>query len=160
MNSTQKIRNVTMKYKSFIFFLLMTYLVLHPSPRICAQDQEETAPAKPLPELTLVRAVICEAIRGIEPLNEAVVFSVKRGEVYCFLDFDPVPEETRVRVSWFFKDERRRRVELPLKPPVVFSRFATYDRIQLRDTDKGPWRVEVKDAEGDTLETLRFSIAD
>jgi hypothetical protein len=160
MNSTQKIGNITMKCKFFIFFLLLTYLVLNPSSRICAQDLEETTPVEPSQELTLVQAVICEAIKGIEPLNGAVVFSVKRGEVYCFLDFDPVPEETRVRVSWFSKDERRRRVELPLKPPVASSRFATYDRIQLRDTDKGPWRVEVKDAEGDTLKTLRFSIAD
>ena len=149
-----------MKCKFFIFFLLLAYLALNSSSKPCAQDLEETTPVAPPQELTLVRAVICEAIRGIEPLNEAVVFSIKRGEVYCFLDFDPVPEETRVRVSWFFKDERRRRVELPLKPAVPYSRLATYDPIQLRDADKGPWRVEVKDAEGNILKTLRFSIAD
>lgn len=149
-----------MKRKFFIFFLLLTYLVLNPSSQTFAQELEEVTPVEPPKELTLVRAVICEAIRGIEPLNEAVVFSIKRGEVYCFLDFDPVPEETRVRVSWFFKDERRRRVELLLKPPVPYSRLALYDPIQLRDTDKGPWRVEVKDEEGNILKTLRFSIAD
>jgi hypothetical protein len=160
INPAQKIRNITMKYKFFTFFLLLTHMVLMTFSQSFAQDQEEVTPIVPPQELTLVRAVICEIIRGIEPLNEAVVFSIKRGEVYCFLDFDPVPEETRVRVSWFFKDERRRRVELPLKPAVPYSRLATYDPIQLRDADKGPWRVEVKDVEGNILKTLRFSIAD
>jgi len=156
MNSTQKIRNVTMKYKFFIFFLLMTYLVLNPSPRICAQDQEEAPPVKPPQELTLVQAVMCEGLRSLAPLNEAVAFSINREEVFCFLDFAPVPEKTSVYISWFWRDERRIRRRFTLYPP----RWSTLDSMQLRDADKGPWRVEVKDVEGKTLKILRFSITD
>ena len=90
-----------MKCKFFIFFLLLTYLALNPSSQTCAQDQGEATPVEPAQELTLVRAVMCEGLRGLVPLNEAVAFSIEREEVFCFLDFDPVPEKTSIRISWY-----------------------------------------------------------
>jgi len=30
----------------------------------------------------------------------------------------------------------------------------------LRDDDKGPWRVEILDAEDELIQTLRFSVVD
>ena len=145
-----------MKCKFFIFFLLLTYLALSSSSRTCAQEQEGAAPVEPPQELALVQAAMCEGLRSLVPLNEAVAFSIEREEVFCFLDFDPVPEKTSIRISWFWKDERRRNPKFTLYPP----RWSTLDSMQLRDADKGPWRVEVKDAEGNILRTLRFSITD
>ena len=156
MNSAQKIKNITMKCKFFIFFLLLTYLALNPSFQAYAQDQEEAPPVEPAQELTLVQAVMCEGLRSLVPLNEAIAFSIKREEVFCFLDFAPVPEKTSIRISWFWRDERRIRRKFTLYPP----RWSTLDSMQLRDADKGPWRVEVEDTEGNILKTLRFSIAD
>jgi hypothetical protein len=156
MNSAQKIRNITMKCKFFIFFLLLTYLALNPSSQTGAQEQKEATPVEPQQGLTLVQAVMCEGLRSLVPWNEAVAFSIKREEVFCFLDFDPVPEKTSIRISWYWRDERRRNPKFTLYPP----RWSTLDSMQLRDADKGPWRVEVKDAEGNILKTLRFSITD
>jgi hypothetical protein len=48
------------------------------------------------------------------------------------------------------------RKRLILKPP----RWASVSSIKLREADKGPWRVEIRDAEGRLLATLRFSITD
>ena len=145
-----------MKCKFFIFFLLLAYLVLGSFTHTFAQDQQGVTPVEPLQELTLVRAVMCEGLRGLGPLNEAIVFSIEREEVFCFLDFDPVPERTSIRISWFWRDERRLNRKFTLKPP----RWSTLDSIELRDADKGPWRVEVRDMEGNILKTLRFSITD
>ena len=145
-----------MKCKFFTFFLLLIYLALNFSSQAFAQDQEEATLVESPQELTLVRAVMCEGLRGLGPLNEAVAFSIEREEVFCFLNFDPVPEKTSIRISWFWKDERRRNPKFILKSP----RWSTLDSMQLRDADKGPWRVEVKDAEGNILKTLRFSITD
>jgi hypothetical protein len=160
INSAQKIRNITMKCKFFIFFLLLTYLVLNPFSQSFAQDQEEATPVEPPQELTLVRAVMCEGLReelrGLVPLNEAIAFSIKREEVSCFLDFAAVPEKTTIRISWFWRDERRLNRKFTLYPP----RWSTLDTMQLRDADKGPWRVEVRDMDGNILKTLRFSITD
>ena len=145
-----------MKCKFFIFFLLLTHLVLNSFSQTFAQDQEEAAPVEPPQELTLVQAVMCEGLRSLVPLNEAIAFSIEREEVFCFLDFDPVPEKTTIRISWFWRDERRRNPKFTLYSP----RWSTLDSMQLRDEDIGPWRVEVRDAEGNILETLRFSITD
>ncbi len=145
-----------MKCKFFIFFLLLTYLVLGSFSLSFAQEQEEATPAESPQQLTLVKAVMCEGLRSLVPWNEAIAFSIKREEVFCFLDFDPVPEKTAIRISWFWRDERRRNPKFILNPP----RWSTLDSMQLRDADKGPWRVEVRDMEGNILKTLRFSITD
>ena len=145
-----------MKCKFFIFFLLLAYLALNSSSKTCAQDLEETAPVKSSQELTLVQAVMCEGLRGIVPVNQAKVFSIRREKVHCFFDFAPVPEKTSIRVSWYLRDVRRLNRRYTLYPP----KWSVEDSIQLRDEDKGPWRVEVRDADGNILETLRFSITD
>jgi hypothetical protein len=45
---------------------------------------------------------------------------------------------------------------LTLKPP----RWSTFSSIQLREADKGPWRVEIVDEKDRLHKTLRFSITD
>jgi hypothetical protein len=47
-------------------------------------------------------------------------------------------------------------VRLRLHPP----NWATFSTIQLREADKGPWRVEVTDQDGRIFTILRFSITD
>jgi hypothetical protein len=39
-------------------------------------------------------------------------------------------------------------------------RWSTFTSVQLRDADKGPWRVEITDKSGNLMHTLRFSITD
>ena len=145
-----------MKYKLSAFFFPFICLVLCFSSQALAQDQEEVLPVEPPQELTLIQAVMCEGLRGIVPLNAAEVFSIRREKVHCFFDFDPVPEKTSIRVSWYLRDVRRLNRRYTLKPP----KWSVVDGIELRDADKGPWRVEVRDADGNILETLRFSITD
>jgi hypothetical protein len=145
-----------MKYKLSAFFLPSICLALCFSSQTLAQDQEELLPVKPPQELTLIQAVMCEGLRGIVPLNEAKVFSIRREKVHCFFDFAPVPEKTSIFVSWYLRDVRRLNRRYTLYPP----KWSVVDSIELRDADKGPWRVEVRDADGNILETLRFSITD
>jgi hypothetical protein len=45
---------------------------------------------------------------------------------------------------------------LTLKPP----RWATFSSIQMREGDKGPWRVEIWDEQNQLIKTLRFSVTD
>jgi hypothetical protein len=114
-------------------------------------------PVPPLPEkLTLVNATMCEDIQSFAPVGSSVVFSIKRGKVYCYSAFDPVPEKTFIYHSWFRREELITTIRLSLKPP----RWSTFSNIQLREADKGPWRVEIYNRKGDNLETLRFSITD
>ena len=120
-------------------------------------QEDEMGPPAPAPqELTMVKASMCESIEGFTPRNEAIVFSVAIGKVSCFTFFDPVPEQTVISHSWFYRDELTTRRQLTLQTP----RWSTFSSIQLRDADIGPWRVEVTDENGNNMQTLRFSITD
>jgi hypothetical protein len=107
-------------------------------------------------KLLLIQALICEDMKDGIPSNPAVAFSISTGKVYCYTLFDQVPEDTVVYHHWFFRDKPSARIRLTLKQP----RWSTYSSIQLREADKGPWRVEISDAGGRVLKTLRFSVTD
>jgi hypothetical protein len=115
-----------------------------------------TAPGDGQKAPKLIQALVCEnVVEGI-PQEPAIVFSISRGKVSCYTFFDPVPANTFVTHNWYYRDEPSARIRLQLRPP----RWATFSTIQLRETDKGPWRVEITDAAGLILKELRFSITD
>jgi hypothetical protein len=107
-------------------------------------------------DATLVQAVMCESIENFQPLNPAVVFSISQGEVFCFTNFDPVIKKTHIFHKWYKKDKLIFTMRLTLSPP----KWSSFSRVQLRDADKGPWRVEISAADDSLLQTLRFSMVD
>ncbi|MEE4365102.1 MAG: DUF2914 domain-containing protein [Desulfotignum sp.] len=104
----------------------------------------------------LVEAVMCEAIEKFKPVNQAVVFSISLGRVFCFTEFDPVPQETTVYHRWYRQDRLISTAKLVLNPP----KWSSFSSMQLREADKGPWRVEIVDSREKLMKTLRFSISD
>jgi hypothetical protein len=144
------------RYKLLIFFFVLLctnfVIVLQAFP----EDNQSSMPDAAPKELKIDRAVMCEEIKDFTPQNPAVVFSIKIGKVSCFNSFDPVPEKTFIYHKWFHRDDLSTTKRLTLQPP----RWGTYSTIQLRETDKGPWRVEISDQKGNLLRILRFSITD
>jgi hypothetical protein len=137
---------------ALLFFCIFTFLSSTAFPQ-----QKKTPPTgSSKNKLALFKAVTCEGIQEFSPLNEAIVFPISIGKVYCFSDFEPVPEKTFIYHYWYFLDKLIARVKLTLKPP----RWRTYSTIQLREADKGPWRVEITDSKGQRFKILRFSITD
>jgi len=141
-------------------FLFLLVCMLVPAPVFSqAKDTSTSQPEtsdKMSPELTLRRAVICERVKEFAPEKQAVVFSVTTGKIFCYTHFDPVPEKTDIYHSWYYKDKLITNQKLSLKPP----RWSTYSAIQLRESDKGPWRVTITDQANNSLGVLRFSITD
>ena len=146
-----------MKQRSYLCLILVIFIaLLIPTEGSPQQKKDGAFQAAPEEKLTLVRAVMCEEINGQTPQGEAIAFSVKLGKVLCFSSFDFVPQQTSIHHKWYFRDKISSEVKLSLKPP----RWDVFSRIHLRDTDKGPWRVEVIDQKGKILYVLRFSIVD
>jgi hypothetical protein len=116
-----------------------------------ADDKPET-----LPPFRLVRAVMCETIERFEPRYVSVAFSAETGKISCFTLFDGVLETTFVEHRWFRRDELVTSKRLTLKTP----RWSTFSSIQMREGDKGPWRVEIWNADNQLIKTLRFSVTD
>lgn len=125
-------------------------------PPAAAQSPSRPAPAKQGSAVTLVQALVCEEVRDSIPQNPALTFSIASGKVYCFTLFDPVREDSVIFHHWYFRDRPSARIRLSLRPP----RWSTFSSIQLREADKGPWRVEITDSTGRVLKVLRFSITD
>lgn len=139
-----------------VFFLLafFCYSPVYPAQR-SFQDNKATH-VRPAKQLTLAKAVMCERIDGYVPYNPSIVFPTALEKVSCFTAFDPVPEKTVIYHNWFYKDKLSTRIKLSLQPP----RWSTFSSIQLREADKGPWRVEITDDKGLVFRVLRFSITD
>ena len=106
--------------------------------------------------LTLDEAVMCEEIKDSAPVNKTVVFSIALRKAVCFTSFSAVPDNVVIYHNWYTRDKMVARVRLRLKPP----RWSTFSSVPLKETDKGPWRVEVLDPDQKLLRILRFSVTD
>ena len=144
------------KYKLYLFIGILVCCNLLLASQVLPQNNQDSLLTRNSKEPVLDNAVMCEEIKDFTPKNQSVVFSIKIGKVSCFTSFDPVPEETVIYHNWFHKDKPSTKKRLTLQPP----RWATYSSIQLRETDKGPWRVEIIDQKENILHTLRFTITD
>ena len=149
-------RSVAMRRKLCAFLFVLLCLDVFPSSQAHPQDNQNPLPTPVYKKLTLVDATMCEGIKEYIPQNQAIVFSVTIGKVSCFTSFDPVPEKTFIYHDWFYRDKLSTRIKLSLQPPC----WSTFSSIQLREADKGPWRVEVIDQEGNIFSILRFSVTD
>jgi hypothetical protein len=107
-------------------------------------------------QLKLSEAVMCEDIISNAPRNPTAVFSASKEKAVSFTVFDPVPQKTVIYHNWYHRDVPSAKIRLELKPP----RWSTYSSIQLRETDIGPWRVEITDEKGNIFGVLRFSVTD
>ena len=107
-------------------------------------------------ELVLGESTVCENVLNGNPEKTAVAFSVRLKRVYCYTDFSTVPEKSFAYHNWYLRDKLKASVKLTVQPP----RWSTHSSIQVRDADKGPWRIEITDEEGNVLKTLRFSVID
>jgi hypothetical protein len=145
-----------MRTKTSVFFSTLLGTLIFLGAKGFCQQAPSVTPAPRAEKLTLVQASMCTSLKEGNPCNPGVVFSVSQGKVSCFSSFDPVPRKTFIYHSWFCKGVLITRQKLTLNPP----RWSTYSTIQLREADKGPWRVEIADQDERILTILRFSITD
>jgi hypothetical protein len=141
-----------MKYGHCLLIAALMLFFLHPG-RSSAQDPGSDFSSS---GLVLEQAVMCESIEAFAPKNPAVVFSLSLGEVLCFSAFEQVPREMAIYHKWYRKDQLSTSRKLTLKPP----KWSTFSRIQFREADQGPWRVDITDEDGYVLRTVRFSITE
>jgi len=119
-------------------------------------EEDDIVQPEQMNKPTLEAAVTCEEVREQSPYNPAVVFSTSIGKVHCFSAFDAVEDKIYIYHNWYRADKLATRKRLALNPP----HWSTYSTVQLREADKGPWRVEISDQDGKVLSVLRFSITD
>lgn len=150
-----KLNRLMGRSRKILVLTIFTSLILSPLLGWSSKDNNASSnnkSGKPV----LIEATMCEEIKDGRPLNRAILFSIEKGKVICFSAFEKIPERTTIFHKWYFRDKLIYRNKLSLKPP----RWSTYSSIKLRDTDRGPWRVDIVNQENHVYQTLRFSIAD
>ena len=151
--------NTLKKQFGFSFWMFFWCLLLAVSAAVVpvvAQDTSQESKTEAVKKLRLDQAVMCEDIKDYLPYNRAVVFSMEIGKVFCFSSFDVVPQKTYIYHNWYRRDKLITTKRLSLQPP----EWSTYSSIQLREADKGPWRVEIRDQNKQLFQIVRFSITD
>jgi len=99
-------------------------------------------------------ASICTGIADREPVDAGTSFSVATDRLYCFSRISNITEATEIVHVWYFGETERARVSLGIKPPA----WRTYSSKIIQTHEIGPWRVEILDASGNLLETLKFEV--
>jgi hypothetical protein len=89
-----------------------------------------------------------------EPANVGTSFSVSVGKLYCFTKIVGAAEETEVTHVWYFGDQERARVTLPVRA----ATWRTYSSKMIQAHEIGTWQVEILDANGNSLQTVDFEI--
>ena len=145
-----------MKFKSIIPIGLIVWAVLTTFQVAIAQENASSVVSINLHTISLEKATMCEGIKEYEPVNQSIAFSLEIGKIYCFTAFDIVPTKTMIYHNWYRNDRLVTSKRLTLKTP----KWSTFSSIQLREADKGPWRVEIQDKNKETIKILRFSVTD
>jgi hypothetical protein len=122
-----------------------------------ARGMAETVDSPPGDESPIVKkAVMCEGVQDGFPVNQTIIFDGSKNSAYCWSEFDPVSDEGVVFHKWYRRGELITSKKLSVHPP----RWAAYTRLPLRQADIGPWHLNITDANGNVLRTLRFSITE
>jgi hypothetical protein len=148
-----RMRAGSVRGRGFSMLLVVFLAGLLLSGRAYARDAVQAAAPD---SLVLSEAVMCEEIQNFGPHGPGIVFSVNRGRVFCFTRFESVARETTIYHNWYHRDRLITTRRLAVQAPA----WSTYSSIQLRDADRGPWRVEICLSDGAIVKTLRFSLVE
>jgi hypothetical protein len=105
-------------------------------------------------ELKIVSAVICRNVSDREPMEAGDSFALSVGKLYCLSNITGIRNPTEIIHAWYYGETQRARVNLRVNPP----NWRTYSSKIIQPHEIGAWRVEILDASGNLLETIRFEI--
>ena len=102
--------------------------------------------------LSVEDSTICTGVANREAVDPGDSFPVSVGRLYCFSKIAGIQEATEIVHVWYYGETERARVSLGVNPPA----WRTYSSKIIQAHEIGSWRVEILDASGNLLETLKF----
>jgi hypothetical protein len=102
----------------------------------------------------VARLVAAEDVVDREPVGVAETFPVSIDTVYCFLEARDVAQDTEVAFAWYHEGEEVALVTLLLR---AGPRWRTFSSKKVAGRT-GAWSVALKDASGETIETMDFTV--
>jgi hypothetical protein len=121
-----------------------------------AQEEDQKGDSGAGNGLMVERALIASDVdrEGREPLDESSQFPADIGQVACFTSIAGAPGETVIFHVWKRGKQEMARVELAVRA----SNWRTWSTKKILPEWTGDWTVEIQDADGKVLHTVRFNI--
>ena len=111
-------------------------------------------PAAASAQLTVEESRIALDVIDRMPVGVDSTFVASVGRVYCWTRIAGAEGETTVHQVWIWGDEEMADIELRLNG----SPWRTWSSKAIMPEWSGAWRVEVRDASGNVIETIRFTV--
>lgn len=137
-----------------VMVMVATAALLLVKPLAYGQQQAEMSPTKESPDFSVSRAVVGTGVDNREPAGVAETFLATTEKVYCFLAAADISKNTEVSLVWYHGQDEKLKTTLPLQ---AGKKWRTYAYKNLRGM-KGDWKVEIKDAAGNTLKEVTFKV--
>ena len=102
--------------------------------------------------LSVESASICTGVANREAVDAGTSFAVSISRLYCFSKIAGIQESTDIVHVWYYGETERARISLGVNPPA----WRTHSSKIIQAHEIGAWRVEILDASGNLLETLKF----
>jgi Protein of unknown function (DUF2914) len=104
--------------------------------------------------LTVTQGVITTQVAGRAPVDALEVFPASVAKLFCFTRVEGAAGDTTITHVWYRGSEEMARIELPVRP----GDWRTWSSKRLLPAWSGEWRVEVRDAAGNLLQTIPFTL--
>lgn len=104
--------------------------------------------------LKVTEGVITTQVADRAPVDAVEVSPASVGKLFCFTRITGATEDTTVTHLWYRGEEEMARIELPVRA----GDWRTWSSKRILPSWRGEWRVEVRDASGDLLQTIPFTL--
>jgi len=136
----------------FVFTIAASLVMILPA--FAQEKAKPEGPPKEKSSFKIARLVVGTGVENKEPVGVAETFPAATEKVYCFLEAIDITEDVEVSFVWFHGQKEMRKFSLPLKKG---SRWRTYAFKNLFGLE-GDWKVEIKDAQGNLIKEVTFSV--
>jgi hypothetical protein len=138
-----------MKRTAQLFFALFLACAL-PVAAFCATIG--SAPQSGKAAFATTRLVVSTGIENKEPVGAGEVLPAGTEKAFCFLEAGSITDDTTATFVWYFSGKEVSRTSVNLKKG---ERWRTYASKSLRG-QKGEWKVDVLDAAGSVVSSVKF----
>ena len=118
-----------------------------PTPPQPAQPQAPT-------QLVVTDGVICTDVVDRQPVGASSTFAAPIEKLCCFMRITGAEDPVTITHVWYFGDIERARIELSVRS----INWRTHSSKVIQAHEIGPWRVDVLDAAGAVITSIRFTI--
>ena len=105
-------------------------------------------------ELEVEQTIISVDVIDREPVDPGNTFPASVGKLYCFTRVAGADSPSDVTHVWYYGDTERARITLAVNG----NPWRTYSSKRLQPFEIGSWHVDILDAIGNTIETVKFDI--